>query len=85
MLSDHLCIQAIDVTLLILFSSLKSHNCFHAKVLSLILSEITTPGSLNLSLQLKVTAKTSFIKNKKERMKDTKNKIIFEIFIQMNF
>ena len=85
MLSDHLCIQTIDVTLLILFWSLKSHNCFHAKVLSVILSEITTPGSLNLLLQLKVTAKTPFVKNKKERMKDTKNKIIFEIFIQMNF
>ena len=85
MLSDHLCIQAIDVTLLILFSSLKSHNCFHAKVLSVILSEITTPGSLNLLLQLKVTAKVSFIKNRKDKMKETINKIIFEIFIQMNF
>lgn len=80
-MSDAFPIQFIDVILLILFSSFESHSCFHAKVLSAILSEITTPGILNSFDQLKVTAKTPFVKSKKERMKDIKNKIIFEIFI----
>jgi hypothetical protein len=69
------------VILLILFSSLKSHSCFHAKVLSAILSEITTPGSLNSVEPLKLTAKTPFVKKRKERRKDKRNKIIFKIFI----
>ena len=71
----------MPTTSFILFNLSKDQSVLQAISAPEKLFENATDCNLKSLDPLNVTAKVSFVKNRKERRKDTKNKIIFVIFI----
>ena len=77
--------QFIPTISLILLLLSKDQIVFQARFVSEKLLENATDCNLKSVEPLNVTAKVSFWKNKKEKMKEIMNRIIFVIFIGKNF
>jgi hypothetical protein len=75
----------MPTTSFILFNLSKDQSVLQAISAPEKLLENATDCNLKSLEPLKVTAKVSFVKNKKDKIKERINKIIFVFFIEMNF